>query len=165
MKSVIFVIIASFSAAAMAGQGMSEFMVTGKNTVNVTGANGGHDGGQDPKREELSVSVVGPAGPITDAKCSLSNDKGDWSVTAPDTVTVRRSASALKIRCEKEGFAATEGAIEATTAKIEPKHFRFGTDAGGDGGDDDESSLITVPQYLPSLVITLHEKGAPQSTN
>lgn len=167
MKAVISIAIAMLSiGSAFATPTVNEFGIgaNGKTAVSVTGANGGQDGGKDERREELSIAVVDPSGPVAGAKCALSNDKGDWSVTAPDTVTVRRSASTLKIRCEKDGYVATEGSIEATTIKIEPKHFRFGTDAGGDG-EDDETSLVTVPQYLPSIVVTLNAKSGAQATN
>ncbi|WP_144140329.1 hypothetical protein [Paraburkholderia sp. BCC1884] len=170
MKAVISIAVAMLSiSSAFATPTVGELGLgaNGKAALGINGANGangGQDGGKDQRREELSVAVVDTSGPVAGAKCILANDKGEWSVSAPDTVMVRRSASALKGRCEKEGYAATESTVEATTIKIEPRHFRFGTDAGGDGGDD-ESSLVTVPQYSPSIVIALNAKGGPQTTN
>jgi hypothetical protein len=159
IKTVFAVAISTFAIYAAAATTGTLNTLSNVNTVNVTGANGGQDGGQDQNREELSVAVVDNAGPVTGAKCTLSNDKGDWSVTAPDTVTVRRSKSDLKIECVKPGYNPAEGVLQASTTQITPKHFEFGTDAGGDGSDD-ERPLITVPQYAPAITVTLNGKPA-----
>jgi hypothetical protein len=123
----------------------------------VSGAFGAKDGGQDQHREELAVTVVDSAGPITGAKCVLSNDKGSWTVTAPDTVHVVRSKSNLAVECSKDGYAPTSGTLSASTVQVAPKHFQFSSDAGGDGEDD---SPITVPQYAPEITVTLGSKPA-----
>lgn len=40
---------------------------------------------------------------VSDAKCELSNDKGQWYLTTPGSTTVRRSNEDLKILCDKNG--------------------------------------------------------------
>lgn len=40
---------------------------------------------------------------VEKAKCSLVNDKGNWQVETPGTVTVHRSAEDIVVTCKKEG--------------------------------------------------------------
>lgn len=40
---------------------------------------------------------------VTDAKCTLKNDKGSWQASSPAFVDVRRSAEDLLVECKKEG--------------------------------------------------------------
>lgn len=42
---------------------------------------------------------------VTDAKCELENDKGNWQSNSPSHVNVRRSASDLIVECKKDGMA------------------------------------------------------------
>ena len=41
---------------------------------------------------------------IYDAKCTLSNDEGSWSVVTPGSVMIHRSNKLLDIDCRKEGY-------------------------------------------------------------
>lgn len=41
--------------------------------------------------------------PIEKADCSLKNDVGNWKVTSPGVVSVRRSSEDLMVECKKEG--------------------------------------------------------------
>jgi hypothetical protein len=165
MKAVVAVAICVVSINALAGKtpAFDSFSMddNGKLPVNVTGANGGQDPGKDQLREELTITVIDSSGPVSGAKCILTNDKGDWSVSAPDTVTIRRSASTLKVRCEKDGYTAKEDEIEATTIQLARKHFHFANDVE----EDDADALVTVPQYSPLVVVNLNVRGAPQATN
>ena len=139
MKAAIGVLISVVS--------INTFAATG-----VSGQFGTHDGGQDQRREDLAIVVVDASGPVAGAKCSLTNDKGNWTVAAPDSIRVTRSKSDLKIECAKDGYETVSGTLNATTTAVTPKHFQFGTDAGGDGGD---SGSVTVPQYAPTVTVTL----------
>jgi len=38
------------------------------------------------------------------ARCTLSNDKGSWTVATPGTARIRLSSQPLKVECVKEGF-------------------------------------------------------------
>jgi len=42
---------------------------------------------------------------ITEAKCTLKNDKGTWQSSAPSFVDVRRSSEDLLVECKKDGIA------------------------------------------------------------
>ncbi len=130
-------------------------MLEGTNQRSVTDGNNGQSGGEDRNREDLSIRVVDAGGTVAGAACTLSNAKGDWSITAPDTVTVRRSDSDLKIRCEKPGYDPTETTVKASTTQIMPKHFRFSADPSDD-------AMITVPYYDPAITVTLNAKVAAQ---
>ena len=103
------------SIYAFAGNvGNSETALQSANTVNVTGASNSNNGGARKDRETVSISTVDSNGPVADAKCILTNSKGDWSVTAPDSVDVRRSDSDLQIKCEKSGYDPVTTTIKAS---------------------------------------------------
>jgi hypothetical protein len=150
-------------AAPIAGTEMG----TGFNAVskvNVTGANGGNNaGGTDKNREELTVAVLDGAKPVAGAKCTLTNAKGDWSLSAPDTVKVKRSDSDLQIKCEAPGYESITQALKASTTQVPRPQFKFSADAGGAG--DDDNSEITVPSYTANITITLAAKSPPQAAN
>ncbi len=48
---------------------------------------------------------------IENARCTLSNDHGNWHATAPGSVVVRRSATPLHVECRKNGM--KEGVLRA----------------------------------------------------
>jgi hypothetical protein len=135
----------------------SETALQSANTVNVTGASNSNNGGAKKDRETVSISAVDANGPVADAKCVLTNSKGDWSLTAPDSVEVRRSESDLQIKCEKSGYEAVTTTIKASKTQIPRPQFHF---AAGGSGDDDEDAMITVPQYAPSTTVTFGSKQA-----
>jgi hypothetical protein len=112
------------------------------------GSTGG--GGQDRQREDISVQVVDAGGPVGNAKCKLTNDKGEWSTTAPDTVSVLRSKSDLTITCSRNGYSDGTLVVGATSIQIQKPHFRFEGDS-----DEDSDQLITVPYYDASVTIKL----------
>jgi len=155
---------AAISSTALAGQiaGTDSRGLANTAVVNVTGANGGNNGGVDKNRETISVSVLDGATPVA-AKCTLTNEHGDWSLSTPDTVTVRRSNTALEVKCEAAGYAPITQSIAATTIKIPKPHFHFSTDAGGDGdGDSDEAeAMISVPNYTPNITVVMGPKSQP----
>lgn len=41
---------------------------------------------------------------VEQTRCTLKNDKGSWTATAPGNVMVRRSAEDLNVECKKEGM-------------------------------------------------------------
>lgn len=131
--------------------------------VNVTGANGGNNGGADKSRETITVSVMDGSTAVP-AKCTLTNEHGDWSLSTPDTVTVRRSSTDLQIKCEAPGYAPVQETLKAATIKIPKPQFHFSTDAGGDGDDDDVQPMISVPNYASNITVVLGPK-APAAAN
>lgn len=52
-------------------------------------------------KQTISVKTT----PITDATCSLENNKGKWYINrTPGTVVIHRSFNDLAINCEKKGY-------------------------------------------------------------
>jgi len=161
-KIIIAAAISMFALQASAGVGPAGTQL-GNNfdhvaTENVTGATNPGAGGADKVREELSITAVDSDGQIADAKCTLTNSKGDWSVTVPDTVKVRRSDSDLQVKCEKPGHDTAVMTVQASTTQVRRPTFHFSTDSGGDGQDQD--AMITVPQYAPSITVKFGTKQA-----
>ena len=57
--------------------------------------------------QSLAVETVNKEKvPVMAAHCKLSNDKGHWNVTTPETVTIQKSGSDLIVICEKPGHEA-----------------------------------------------------------
>jgi len=59
-----------------------------------------------------AVSAIGYEGiPIdtvpSGARCELTNNKGEWNVTTPNKVRIKRSKKPLEVVCEKDGFKKT----------------------------------------------------------
>jgi len=50
--------------------------------------------------EEIAVSTP----PAPGATCTLKNTRGEWTVTTPAAVTVKRSKKAIDITCSKDGY-------------------------------------------------------------
>ena len=51
---------------------------------------------------------------VLGARCSLTNDKGQWFATTPGSVTVRRSYSSLAVDCNTDSSAGTAKAKSST---------------------------------------------------
>lgn len=57
------------------------------------------------KTQSLAVTTRSEDGNLVEkAKCFLENDKGNWQVETPGSVTVRRSAEDIVVKCQKEGM-------------------------------------------------------------
>lgn len=54
--------------------------------------------------QRVSVTASNEGRPIKDADCSLTNDKGTWTVKAPGQIDVRKSGENLSVVCKKEGL-------------------------------------------------------------
>lgn len=158
LTAVIATTFSLFSICAFAGTvGNANAALQSANAVNITGATNNNNGGTNKDRETVSITTVDANGPVADAKCILTNAKGDWSVTAPDSVEVRRSDSDLQIKCEKAGYDPVVTTIKASKTQIPRPQFHFA--AGGDD-DDDQDAMITVPQYAASITVTFDAKQA-----
>lgn len=153
-KSVLAILV--FSATQMIA---SAAFAQSSATSSVVGSDSG-DGGQSGSYEHVAVAVTDANGPVAGAKCVLSNDKGSWNVSAPDTASIRRSSSDLKVECSKDGYEVASGTIPAGKTQITPKRFQFSTDSGGDGEEDAD---VTVPQYSPTIKVTLTSKSPAQT--
>lgn len=85
--------------------------------------------------------------PVDGAKCSLTNDKGSFSVDTPGSVLVHRSSSDLKIECKKDpNEPATAMAISRVTGSM------FGNIllGGGIGAivDSSNGSAYNYPEWM-----------------
>lgn len=73
------------------------------------------------QNQPLSIVTQKSGTEAPGAKCSLTNDKGAWYVTAPGSVTVRRSYNDLMVNCALDG---TDPGI--VTVKSSTKGMAFG---------------------------------------
>src|SRR5574340_989760 len=56
------------------------------------------------KTQSLAITTQTTDGKLVEkAKCSLKNDKGNWQVETPGTVSVHRSAEDIVVECKKDG--------------------------------------------------------------
>ena len=55
--------------------------------------------------QPLSVNTKTQSGtPVAQAKCTLKNEKGEWSVITPNTVSVQKAGGNLAVNCKKPGL-------------------------------------------------------------
>ncbi len=102
------------------------------------------------KGTNQSLSVITPG--CDGASCKLTNNKGEWFVTTPGSVTVHRSSGALTIVCKHEttGEAETIGAEDSSTGGWVFGNILVGGVIGAgvdiiNGAAYDYSSTISVP--------------------
>ncbi len=59
-------------------------------------------------KQNVSIETHSPQGNlIKNCECKISNDKGDWLVSAPNSVSVEKSAKNLQVECKKKGYKTT----------------------------------------------------------
>ena len=95
-----------------------------------------------------SVTVDTPG--CTAASCKLTNDKGEWAVTTPGSVTVHRAYGPLSIVCTKEGFPSGTTTANSSTKGMAFGNILFGGIIGagvdmGTGAAYDYPTSIMVP--------------------
>lgn len=101
--------------------------------------------------QTLSVSTVSTNGnPISKANCDLTNDKGNWYVVTPGTVTVHRSYGALSVKCKKNGYQDGLVSSSSSTKSMAFGNILFGGVIGAgvdisDGAAYHYPNMITVP--------------------
>ena len=59
------------------------------------------------RNQPVSVTCTSEGKPVSNANCTLMNDKGQWFVTAPGTVMIQKAYGDLAITCKKDEFAGT----------------------------------------------------------
>lgn len=101
------------------------------------------------QNQPLSVVTQKQGSDAPGAKCSLSNDKGSWYVTAPGSVTVRRSYNDLLVNCALDGTDPGILTVKSTTKGMAFGNILFGgvIGAGVDmstGAAYDYPDIITV---------------------
>ena len=70
--------------------------------------------------QSLSVVTRNGNDDVTGARCSLTNDKGQWFATTPASVTVRRSYAAMAVDCK------TDQSAGVASVKSNTKPMAFG---------------------------------------
>lgn len=55
--------------------------------------------------QAVNVRTVCEGMLLAGASCKLKNDKGEWLLATPGSVTIRKSYEALNVRCERNGAA------------------------------------------------------------
>ncbi len=103
----------------------------------------------DGSSQTLSVKTMSAGLDVSGAQCTLTNNKGEWYVTTPGTVTVHRSYDALNVKCHKDGYTANIGSVPSVTKDMELGNIFFGGLIGaavdmGTGDAYDYPSPITV---------------------
>ncbi|MFC4159814.1 hypothetical protein [Chitinimonas lacunae] len=71
--------------------------------------------------QDVSVQARAADGSSIDARCQLSNNRGQWEVQAPGTVRVRRSSGDLRVACRQQ-----QGATGETSAAASVRGMVFG---------------------------------------
>lgn len=56
------------------------------------------------ENQRVSVTASFEGAPLQEADCSLTNDRGTWTVKSPGQVDVRKSGENLNVVCKKVGF-------------------------------------------------------------
>jgi hypothetical protein len=54
------------------------------------------------KGQSQEIAITTP--PATGASCTLTSPRGQWTVTTPAAVTVKRSKKDVQIHCTKDGY-------------------------------------------------------------
>lgn len=112
-----------------------------------------------------SLSVVAKDGDNQDvvgAKCSLSNDKGQWFATTPGSVTVHRSFGNLAVDCKHQTFAGV-GQFPSTTKGMAFGNILFGGVIGV-GVDAATGAAYDYPEIL-SIRMSMIADAPPTSAS
>lgn len=98
--------------------------------------------------QSLSVDTV----PERGAQCTLTNDKGSWTLAeTPSSVTVSRAYSALNVKCKKQGYGEGTTTVQSSTKGAAYGNILLG---GIIGGAVDMSSGAAY-DYPASIVVTM----------
>jgi hypothetical protein len=100
-------------------------------------------------RQNVTVETRKANHAIVGARCDLSNDKGNYSVVTPGSVTIRRSHSNLSISCTKAGELPGATVVESRTTDSVVESMLLGSVVGAgidraSGSAYDYPSIITV---------------------
>jgi hypothetical protein len=98
--------------------------------------------------QSVAVSTTDNVGtPLESAQCDLTNKRGSWSVTTPETVIVHRSFSALQVKCTKNGYEEADQKVKSVTSEA----FAGNIIAGGLVGeavDAEDGSAFDYPENI-----------------
>lgn len=111
---------------------------------------------------EVRVAADDPAWSVP-LQCEAANAAGRWSFSAPGTVTVRPSASPLRITCQAPAGAVAETSSTAPAASAETREgARKGTATGAKvgAGAGVALGLAAAPLLGPAFALLLAAGGA-----
>jgi hypothetical protein len=80
----------------------------------------------DGSSQSLSVKTLSDIGDVAGAQCTLKNNKGEWYVTTPGTVTVHRSYDDLNVGCSKQGYVMNVNSVASSTKGMAFGNILFG---------------------------------------
>jgi hypothetical protein len=85
--------------------------------------------------------------PITGAKCTAQNERGQWTTTSTGSVSVHRSGDNLIVTCDKEGEQTGHGTVISRANGGMFGNILFG---GGIGAivDHNKGTAYTYPSWL-----------------
>lgn len=101
------------------------------------------------QNQPISVQARSGPFPVSDADCTLTNDKGQWFVSTPGSVMVSRSYEDLHVSCAREGFEPGITSVKSTTKGMAFGNILVGGIIGaavdaGSGAAYDYPPVITV---------------------
>jgi hypothetical protein len=149
VRVVGFAAFALISVAAIAGTttaGSVPVRALSEQDLIATGAPVVDQGEGFGKGESATKQTLSLSANVEGVKCTVSNDKGSWSVVTPATVDVERSADDLKVTCSKDGYETVAGVLHSAPTEIEVKHFSW---------TSDEDAHKTVQAYAPGLDVSM----------
>ena len=102
--------------------------------------------------QSLSVEAAAPNGDnVVGANCKLVNDKGNWFINTPGTVTVQRSYNDLNVSCTKDGHGPGITAVKSSTKAMAAGNILFGGPIGA-GVDAATGAAFDYPSLIKVLM-------------
>jgi hypothetical protein len=105
--------------------------------------------------QSVSVTAKSEAQDVVGARCSLTNDKGQWFATTPGSVTVRRSYGSMAVDCKTDEMAGVSQ-VKSTTKGMVAGNLLFGGLIGigvdiGTGAAYDYPEVINISMMRSGL--------------
>ena len=102
--------------------------------------------------QSLSVEATAPNGDnVVGANCKLVNDKGNWFINTPGTVTVQRSYNDLNVSCTKDGHGPGITAVKSSVKGMAAGNILFGGPIGA-GVDAATGAAFDYPSLIKVLM-------------
>ena len=107
--------------------------------------------------QPLSVETRAKGAAVAGVGCTLRNDKGQWFVTTPGSVTVLRSFGDMTVNCDKTGVEPGIATVRSSTKAMAAGNIVFGGLVGvgvdmATGAAYDYPTLITVEMGATTLL-------------
>ncbi len=114
--------------------------------------------------QPISITTYDKSTLVRDAYCTISNDENTWYVNSPGSVTVTRSAEALTVHCDKEGFDPGLVTVESSVKAMAFGNLIFGGIVGaaidaGTGAAFDYPASIRVQMGEENVIYVEPKEG------